>query len=91
MGIPVTRECALPGCEALNSDLHAKDKGMYFDVSVLFTPRSARRPPAGELWACCKAHKAAALREALKEMPFLSLARQSSPACDVPEQLLAEA
>ena len=99
MGIPVTRECALPGCEMLSTSIRAKDGGVYFDVSVLFAPREARKPPVGEvcaianrcsigacvvrwlfavilpmskqwvavqLWACCAAHKAAALREVLK-------------------------
>lgn len=49
MGIPVTRECALPGCERLSSSTRAKDAGVYFDVSVLFAPRETRKPPAGEV------------------------------------------
>ena len=56
MGIPVTRECALPGCETLSSSTRAKDGGVYFDVSVLFAPREARKPPVGEVCAiadCC--------------------------------------
>lgn len=80
-----------------------------------------------QLWACCAAHKAAALREVLKvrtlrfyscstwqclliparlasvahwlsvcrgdrqEMPFLSIAQQAGRACEVSDQLLAEA
>lgn len=51
MGIPVTRECALPGCETLSSSTRAKDGGVYFDVSVLFAPREARKPSAGEVCA----------------------------------------
>lgn len=41
MGIPVTRECALHGCEALNSDIGSREKGVYFDVTAFFTPHSS--------------------------------------------------
>lgn len=37
----MTRECALHGCEALNSDIGSREKGVYFDVTAFFTPHSS--------------------------------------------------